>query len=166
MPDPVDPNDNDKQTFMQCVLGGQTWKKVYSLMDDQLAVTIRQLTPAEVDACFQQTHSERNRGLHPEPSDFYEQLLRYRMCLQLVDVRSGENLIPFPESMDTWEGVAVDPDPTTLPQIMKDVYAKVIHTESMNRILSTMTAKFNRLVSKLEVNVESPDFWKETKSPA
>lgn len=163
-PDDTEVTEPDKQTFLQATLGNVPWVKAFSLLNDQLHVTIRQLRPVEVDACYMQGHHEADTGKHKTAADFWEQVNRYRMVLQLTDLRSAQNITSFPNSLEDWGGKPEDPNPTTLPEILSQVYEKAIMTESVNRILFGTIQRFNRLVAKLEANVENSDFWKATDS--
>lgn len=163
--DSVEVTDEHKRNFLQAQLGGIPWQHVYSTLGGQLSITVRQLLAVEVDKVYTQVHAEHRRGTIQSPTDFWEQISRYRMCLQIVDVRSEQNLSEFPESYDAWGGELMVGDPTTLPQISAQVYNRVIHTESLHRILATTVATFNRLTARLEANVNRPDFWEPTGSP-
>jgi len=160
MTDGIEVLDSDKLSFLQATLGNVPWQRLFSLMNGNLQVTLRQLRPSEVDACFEQSFYERdNLGL--DQMSFLEQINRYRLVLQLVDVRSGDKLETFPHDLAGWGGGRENNNPTILPQILSQVYEKVMGTESINRILSLAVGNFNRLVMKLEANIENPDFWPE-----
>lgn len=164
MPDPVEPTAADKQSFLGAILGSKPWQRSYELLDGKLSITFRQLTPDEVDLCYTQVYAERRKGKVDTMMDFWEQLTRYRSCLQLVDFRSGEDLVRFPTSIEEWGG-ATSSEATPLPQIMQQIRSEVVKTESLQRIVSTTAARFNRLAAKLEANIETPDFWEATESP-
>ncbi len=157
--DAIEITEEDKITFLQATLGNIPWQKSYNLLNDQMSITVRQLQPEEVDACFQQVGFENQDGRLIDRMDFWEQLNRYRMVLQLADVRTGKHVEPFPDSLKEWEGKPEGEDPTTLPLVLKQVYERIIRTESINRILAQTVGRFNREVARLEANVENADFW-------
>jgi hypothetical protein len=164
LPDDIKITEADKRSFMQAILGSLPWQKTYSLLGDQLVLVIRQLNAAEVDACYSQTYHEQRKGAIENRMDFWEKINRYRMVLQLVSFRSGENLITMPESIEGWGGADETTEPTILPQIMQAVNADVLKSESLHRIVRSTVAEFNRLSAKLEVMVTRSDFWKATGS--
>lgn len=156
--DGVKVTEKDKLTFLQATLGNVPWQHLFSLMNNNLQVTFRQLRPAEVDACFSQSFYERDQqGL--DQMSFLEQINRYRLTLQLVDIRSAGKLETFPVDLAGWKGKPINNNPTVLPEVLGQVYDRVMGTESINRILSLSLGSFNRLVVKLEANIENPDFW-------
>lgn len=161
-PDSVEVTDGDKQRFLMASLGNQPFQRIYKLLNDSLIVTLRELRPPELDAIYRQVYSERQRNLIASPQDFFETLMRYRLCLQLVDLRTVERVVTFPDSLKAWGGDAVPPNPTTLPTILDKVTEDAIATESLQRMLGNLLSEFNRLVAKLEANSQTPDFWKGT----
>lgn len=172
--DPIEATDTDKHNFLQAVLGGINCQKIYELFDGAMQITVRQLTPFELDACYKQVYYENDKESFSTHFDFLEQVMRYRISLQIVDIRSTVGKIyDAPETLDEWSKKfpipveAVEegkeppkPSPTSLPQISKYVYYDVLKTESLVRIASKVVNEYNRLISKLEVMIDSSDFWK------
>lgn len=159
-----EPSREDIDSFLVATLGGKPWTKLYDLLGGKLQVHVRQLRPYEIDACYKQVHYEREKDDSMQLDAHWEQLMRYRLCLQLVEIRSGEDIASFPSELKDWQ---LDLEgPTQLPSIEKQVYAEAIPTESMNRIIASVIGKFSRTLGKLEVEVENPNFWNEASSPA
>lgn len=163
--DSVAVTDEDKNTFLIATLGGQPWQKSYDLFGGAMQVTVRMLRPYEVDECYKQARADQNKNLEDSYDEFLEMLMRYRLCLQLVDVRTGNDVKSFKSDLNEW-GALAESEVTLLPRITQSVYRQVIQTESVNRILSNVMGDFGRLVAKLEVQVENSDFWSGTSSPA
>jgi hypothetical protein len=162
MPDEVVPTDDDKRSFAQAILGGIRWKKDYSLLNGQLLLVVRQLAPAEVDACYSQTFHDQKNGRIENRLDFWETINRYRMMLQLVQFRSGENLVTLPEAIEEWGQGSSPAEPTALRDISATVNEQVLTSEALHRIVRSTIAEFNRLSAKLEVMVTRSDFWEAT----
>jgi hypothetical protein len=53
---------------------------------------------------------------------------------------------------------------TIVRQIRDYIYANVLRTETLVRLVAATVADFNRLVTKLEANAANPDFWEATSS--
>lgn len=157
---PVD--DADKRSFLAALLGGVNWKKSYSILGGSLEIVCRSLYGSEVDMCFKQAYLELQRGDLPGRPEFSEKVNRYRVMLQLVSLRSTAGMSHIlPENIADW---AVDSDLNNTPlfAIGEYFYSKVLTSETMYRVVCDEIMKFNRLLSKLEVNVENSDFWTGT----
>ena len=166
IPDTVEATDLDKQTFLQAILGNIPFEKCYDLMGGRLQLTVRTLTPEELDMCYRQCYVERRRGEIQTEKDFWERLMRNRYCLQLVDLRSGQMVHEMPRSLADWsKGQAADEgEDTLIKRIRLYLYETVFKTETIVRLVGSTVADFNRLVTKLEANAMNPDFWGATPS--
>jgi hypothetical protein len=164
--DPVIPTNRDKQVFLQATLGNIPFERAYELLGGKLQITVRSLRPEEIDACYKQAYLWRAQQETVNDRTFWEQLNRYRLCLQLVDVRSPDMVHEFPKTMQEWGTVPdnIPNGPTLLHYIHEEVYKTVLRTETLVRLAGAVTAQFNRLVSKLEANAANPDFWEATPS--
>ena len=142
-------------------------------MDGRIRLAFRSLSPAENDACFKAVDNlQTEMDTIFAPHEILERLLRYRMTLQLVlfetDCGSlNARLEEFPESLDDWDikenGNQLSPDkkvPIVEEQLHKEYFRNTFMLTSFGKKLS----EFNRLISKLEDNVDSPDFWKVEQS--
>jgi hypothetical protein len=179
----LEPSDTDKQKFLQALLGQIPFQKVYRLMDGKLSVTLRSLTPLELDSCFDQAYEDRKDGKLEAPDAYFEQINRYRVALQLVRIQAGEIVHVFPADTGKWMKKFEDEDPNCLstPEKTEEgeegaprkpvgtiadyVFSYVIKTESLNRIIGGLMGEFNSLLIKLEANAHSSDFWSTTRSP-
>jgi len=157
--DPIVPTIEDKQIFLQAVLGGIAFRKVYFLLGKQLEVRLRTLTPEELDLCWKQSALEFSQGKLATAMDRMNQALRYQCCLQITDVRTGDKQVALPESIQDYDVAGVPAGETPLPQIAAYVQEQALGTESRQRILSNTVMDFNRLVAKMEANAHTPDFW-------
>lgn len=160
---PVD--DVDKFVFVQSVLGGVPFQKVYKVLGGSLFVTLRSITPKEKDVIFKQTQKEAENNELLSPMERTEQILRYMLCLRIIKIE-GRNLShDLPDSLEGWitsfkeAGYDTDSQPP-LKLIADYLYENIIKTESMHRLLAGLSAEFARLLVKLEVNFQNPDFWK------
>lgn len=170
-PDIPEPEHIDKMSFLSTqVLGdGKPYLKEYLLMDGQLKLIFRTLTIAEVDACYQQANADRGTQDVQTQYDWEEKVNRYRLYLQLQRVQSSyldhdlpDGLSPSRNQNATafWDAQSDQEKPLLL--IEKYIMGKVLPTESMARIAMQTCARFNRLVSKLEAQVDNAPFWKAT----
>lgn len=154
--------EQDKEVFLQAVLGGIPFVKTYSCYGGRLQITIRTLTPAEIDLCFQQRMLDVNAERIKTQADELEILTRYRAALQIVEIRTDVNVQRFPRSLNDWVAqVPTDKtnEDTALPAIWKAFQTQACQNEMRHRSVMTSVFKFNQLVRRLEDNSANPDFW-------
>lgn len=152
----------DKEDFLLSFQNGLRFEKSYGMFGDTVDVRFRTLSPHEVDLCHRQSMLDWHQS---DPSvvtqmDRIERALRYQLCLQLLWVRSEGQVLEFPEQLSDWEGVPVPEGQTPLLAISEYMSENTFKTESRLRVFMRTMMGFNRLVTKLESNVENADFWK------
>jgi len=159
--DLVEISEADKQNFLAATLGNKPFQKLFELMNGQLQVTLRSLRHDEVDACYRQCYEDRKNQQIANSADFMEQLNRYRLCLQLVELRSGEDLVQFPETLAEWGSTG---DYRAMPMIFEQVFNEALSSETLMRLATKCMHKFNRILARLEANCDNPDFWEAAES--
>ena len=155
--DVVEVSESDKDVYAAARLGGRGFQKVYELLGGRLQITFRELYIYEIDACYRRCYLDRKAGKIVTASDFSEELHRYQLALQIAEIRGGEDLTQFPESLKEWG----DPgDDELLVRVRDKVFGEVLRTESMLRIVSGSLFHFRRLLARLEANADRPDFYR------
>jgi len=155
------------------VLGQKTFTQQYDLFGGKVIVRFRTLTTKEMDVIYNFVFKQRETGVITTIQDYWEKVNRYRLYLQLTHLSATDgsftHSLPDSYSRETnpyatefWQFPAYDPDVGYLEQIEEKILKEVLRTETIQRTISTYCARFNRLVSKLEVMIDSPDFWNET----
>jgi hypothetical protein len=157
--DPVAPTQQDIGDFLQSILGLKPFYKTYELFGGNLIVTIRSLTPSELDLCFRQLFTDTNLDRITTAMEEAERLARYRTCLQVQKVQGGEVNFEFPKTAEEWGLPTVDGE-TVLPNIWDKYSEQVNKSEIIHRTIMSVVGEFNQLVAKLEANSRNPDFWK------
>ena len=169
----AEPNQDEKMGFLHSVLGQKPFIQQYQLFGGQVVVRFRTLTTKEMDVIYNFVFKQRESGLITTIQDYWEKVNRYRLYLQLTYLSSTDgsftHTLPDSYSKETnphaeefWQFPAYDPELGYLDQIEEKILKDVLRTETIQRTISTYCARFNRLVSKLEVMIDNPDFWKET----
>jgi len=154
--DPIKPSAEDLESFVESTLALTPWQKCYSCLGGKLQVTIRQVSPAELDLCFNQVHSEQRANKTMDP---YEQLTRYKACMQLVDIRTTEWSADFPQSIEAWKQKIGDVE-SPLVAIQQYVYDRIFKSEGLHRIVGQLINDFELLAKRMEENVRNANFWK------
>ena len=172
-PTVVDPTSDEKMGFLHSVLGQKTFIQQYDLFGGKVVVRFRTLTTKEMDVIYNFVFKQRETGVITTIQDYWEKVNRYRLYLQLAHLSATDgsftHTLPDSYSRETnpyatefWQFPAYDPETGYLEQIEEKVLTEVLRTETIQRTISTYCARFNRLVSKLEVMIDSSDFWSET----
>ena len=161
-----EPDLEDRHRYLESVLGQAAFQKHYKLLGGKMSVVFRELSPIEVDLCYKQAHLLRRAGKIDSYEDFFEMLQRYRLALQLVELRTPDIVHNFPLTAEAWGETCNEPietvDGTILPQIVEALYGEIIKTETMGTMLGKELARFNRLLAKLEANAHNENFWSTT----
>jgi len=170
-PDIPEPDYTEKMGFLstQMLGDGKPFVKVYELLGGNLKLTFRTLTIREVDACYRQANLDRDRGDVESQFDWTEKVNRYRLYLQLQRVQSdnfdhdlpdGLSKLTNPNAEAFWEFPEDEEQPLRL---IENFYLEnVLSSESLCRIAQQHCGRFNRLVAKLEAQVDNDSFWKAT----
>ena len=168
LPDEPEPPLDEKQAFLQAILGEIPFVKEYHLLGGALTVVFRTLATREIDACFDQCFSEKSTRKITNDMDFFERLNRHRLHLQLQRMRSDQFDHDLPDGLDVtrnpnatayWE---TDQNARPLEQIEEYMLKNVLKNESIVRIMQQQCNRFNRLVARLEALTANTDFWKPT----
>jgi hypothetical protein len=156
--DDVEVTDVDKINFTQTLLGLIPFSKEYTGLGHRMFIHIRSLTVEEADMCFRQVFTDRQKGRTVNAAEDAENLVRYKLVLQLVSIMGpGLNKI-MPTTWKDWGVTPTEGDTALIP--IWDKFQKEIDTnETIHRLLVGNLIKFNRLVQKLEDNIDNPDFW-------
>lgn len=165
-----------KIAFLHCLLGQKPFTHRYELFNGAASVIFRTLTLDEVEAVYAQTFADEKAGKFPTPADYWEQLNRYRLFLQLQQFRAtgpdgvfhdlpdGLSRETNPEAKVTWQDGNEPPEigQTLLPMIQAHVAGKVLRQEALFRIVHTRCNEFNRMAARMEAMADNADFWKPT----
>ena len=183
-----EPESQDKQGFLQSVLGLKVFSKTYTLLGGALQLTFRSLTVKELDALYSAAFAAQKTGLITIAADYYEYLNRLRLCLQLQKISSTRSALHIslppgltrsanPHAAGFWDEFLAEKQKAAgaenssdswdlLTQVQQYVMSEALSTESLQRVVTHACANFNRLVVKLEACVDDANFWNETAPPS
>jgi len=186
MPVIPEPSQFEKLGFLQMLLGQKVFSKKYLLYSGHLRLTLRSLTLREIDALYEETFRAKRMGIIATDNDFYEYLNRLRLNLQIVSLSAQNSALHItlpnglskethPNAESFWDVFlaeknrakkATENSLTLVEQIRDYILSDVLPTEHLHRIASHTCNKFNRLVVKMEVCVDDPNFMNEIEQPA
>ena len=170
----AEPTYDEKMGFLHSVLGQKTFTHQYELFGGRVIVRFRTLTTKEMDVIYNQVFQQRETGEISTIQDYWEKVNRYRLYLQLTYLSAVDgsftHTLPDGYSSETnphaesyYDFEPANPDDSYLAEIEKHVLEEVLRTETIQRSINTMCARFNRLVGKLEAMIDNSDFWEATK---
>lgn len=173
LPTIAEPTYDEKMGFLHSVLGQKTFVHQYSIFGDHVIVRFRTLTTKEMDIIYRQVFAERETGEITTIQDYWEKVNRYKLYLQLTYLAAVDgsftHILPEgyspeanPHASECYKYKPDNPDHSYLPQIESHVLEDVLRTETIQRSVNTICARFNRLVAKLEAMIDNSDFWTAT----
>lgn len=158
--DVADVTDEDKINFLQALLGLQPFSKSYTVFGGRLRITVRTLLPHEADLCFRQLYLDRTHARTKNSAEEAECLARYKSSIQVTSVVGPGIMYTGPENIS--QRIAAhedDTETTVMSTLWQEFSQRVDTTETMHRLLLGTVLKFDRLVKRLEDNVDNTDFW-------
>lgn len=156
--------EQDKTDFIQSILGGIRFKKVYELYGGRLKITFRTLTTAESDMAYKQLLVDAQNDLQSkilgDTSFYWRTLMAYRAVIAVEKIESENNIIEIPpvDEIEVEEGSYSRPN-TKLFALFDDLVAQIMPSEMLRNTVSHLYTEFQALVEKMQAMAESKDFW-------
>lgn len=166
------PTEEDKTAYLDAWLGLRQFTKQYSIMQGRITMELRTISPSERDACFIAAEREAKAlGLVDDNPLRMNNVLRaqhYMLAVQLTHFKSAQHDYEFPESLSDWPMPANKPgDP--VPQLsdraeaaMAWMQEHIIKSDSVLRLLWSISLRFGRLILNLEAASNDADFMQAT----
>lgn len=158
--------DADKFDFVQSVLSGGRFKKVYKLFGDRLKIVFRTLTTFESDMAYKQIITDAQKDIHTKAigdSAFYwRTLMAYRSIMAIERVESDSNIVEVPPISEIECDAPKLPD-TKVSVLFDSLVEQIMPNEALRNAISHTYTEFNALCEKLQSMAESKDFWNAIK---
>jgi hypothetical protein len=159
-PDPSEPDDDDKRTYLMAALAGPGHRFVREsvLLGGKIKVSYRELTGNEADAALTQIADDVRKGRVVGDGEWWQRLMDYRMtqALGYIDVQGVGRVH---EGVDLDDIESDDGNPTPYPALVGHLLDSVLYSESIRRAVGQGFMRFQRLCEKLEANADEPSFW-------
>lgn len=161
----VEISDGDKLDFVQSILGGKRFKKVYSIFGGALNITFRTLTTAESDMAYKQIILDAQNDVQSkiigDTSFYWKTLMSYRctMAVERLDSSQGITEIPPIDEIEADPEKAKGSLNTKVYHLFDDLVEQIMPTELMRNTITHLYTEFQSLCEKLQVMAESKDFW-------
>jgi len=154
------PTDMDIRVYMQAVLGGQRFRKDYSVLADQMQITFRGLTPAEGQLARVTAMADASDGT---VYDYTMRLLQYRMTMSIERIqKAGQSPIAMTPLLDT---CTLEKGPQKLRELQNWLDHRVHVTEEGRQTVADAWTEFNGVMNVLQSRARDPDFFAGAVTP-
>lgn len=160
----VEITDFDKEAFMAVTLGGERFKKSFSLLGDRYSVTFRGLFAEENTIIHHQLLLDQKDGDFLSDTEWFLRMFEYRLTCSIESVEV-KNQIPRPipelHAVNDLELPNKSDDKTKAPLVRLREYVlnDLLKSELTRRMVGTEFRRFQRLYEALEAMAVEPSFW-------
>lgn len=160
----VEITDFDKEAFMAVTLGGERFKKSYSLLNDRYSVTFRGLFAEENTIIHHQLLLDQKDGHFVTDTEWFLRLFEYRLACSIARVEIKNQIPrPIPELHDVKDmslpNKTDDKSKESLIRLREYVLNDLLKTELTRRMVGNQFRQFQRLYEALEAIAVDPSFW-------
>ena len=156
--DVINPSDDDKRAFVQAILGGQRFRKNYTVFGGKIAFTLRTLLPSESAMALFQLDSDCDTRRVLTQAQYIRYLQDYRLAMGLEMLhRDGK----APVQLQAVKEIQFDNNQysTVLPQLTEYIQDQLFANDHVRHVIGMHWAEFQRLTELMEVRAEDSDFW-------
>jgi hypothetical protein len=156
--------DFDKEAFVAITLGGERFKKTFSLLKDKYSITLRSLLAEENTIIHHQLLLDQKDGDFLSDTEWYLRMFEYRLACSIAQIEVlGQLQRPIPELSEV-SGMQLpnktdDKQKSALLRLREYVLNDQLKSELTRRLVSTQFRQFQRLYEALEAMALEPNFW-------
>ena len=160
----VEVTDFDKEAFIAITLGGERFKKTFSLLKDKYTITLRSLLAEENTIIHHQLLLDQKDGDFLSDTEWYLRMFEYRLACSIAQIEvDGKLTRPIPELSDIANmelpNKNDDKQKSALVRLREYVLNDQLKSELTRRLVSTQFRQFQRLYETLEAMALEPNFW-------
>jgi hypothetical protein len=160
----VEVTDFDKEAFIAITLGGERFKKTFSLLKDKYMITLRGLLAEENTIIHHQLLLDQKDGDFLSDTEWYLRMFEYRLACSIAQIEvDGKLMRPIPELSDVASmelpNKNDDKQKSALVRLREYVLNDQLKSELTRRLVSTQFRQFQRLYEALEAMALEPNFW-------
>lgn len=159
----VEITDVDKQNFVASTLGGQRFRKVFSLFGGKMLVTFKTILADENNLIHRQLILDQEDKSVVTVDEWFLRLFEYRLACSLDRITDdkGKPIAIVPEITELpFKPPPDKPLQTPINNLLMYVNTKVLAHEVTRRLVGSHLRQFQRLVEALEAIAADPSFWK------
>ena len=160
----VEITEFDKETFVAITLGGERFKKTYTLLKDKYVITFRGLLAEENTIIHHQLLLDQKDGDFLSDTEWFLRMFEYRLACSIAKIEiEGQIPRPIPELSEV-VGMQLpnktdDKQKTALVRMREYVLNDQLKSELTRRLVSAQFRQFQRLYEALEAMALEPNFW-------
>lgn len=154
----------DKESFVAITLGGERFKKTYSLLKGKFSVTFRGLMAEENTLIHHQLLLDQKDGDFLSDTEWFLRMFEYRLACSIASIDIRDQLPrPIPELAEVagteLPNKSDDKAKTSLVRLREYVLNDVLKSELTRRLVGGQFRLFQRLTESLEAMALDPNFW-------
>jgi hypothetical protein len=160
----VEITEFDKETFVAITLGGERFKKTYTLLKDKYVIVFRGLLAEENTIIHHQLLLDQKDGDFLSDTEWFLRMFEYRLACSIANIEiDGQIPRPIPELSEV-AGMQLpnktdDKQKTSVMRLREYVLNDQLKSELTRRLVSTQFRQFQRLYEALEAMALEPNFW-------
>lgn len=158
LPYEVEVTDAAKNGWAVSLIGRKRFNWEVSLLGGRIQVVFRTLTAREGNMILQQLGNDQDAGELRNAQMLLERMQEYRYAMG-THVVYYDGVPAGPPLPDNIDDVKVDGGITAVRAITDRMNNKIVTDESLRRAVAAKYQQFQRLVEKLEVLADDPDFF-------
>lgn len=160
----VEITEFDKEAFVAITLGGERFKKMYTLLKDKYVITFRGLLAEENTLIHHQLLLDQKDGDFLSDTEWFLRMFEYRLACSIERIAvEGQIPRPFPELAEVREmqlpNKTDDKQKSDLVRLRAYVLNDQLKSELTRRLVSAQFRQFQRLYESLEAMALEPNFW-------
>lgn len=154
----------DKEAFVAITLGGERFKKTYTILNGKYAIRFRSLLAEENTAIHHQLLLDQRKEEFLSDTEWFLRLFEYRLACSVELVAVDNKPIGMGPELDDVASMQLptkhdDKEKTALIRLRNYVVVDLLKSEVTRRLVGNQFRHFQRLCETLEAMALEPNFW-------
>jgi hypothetical protein len=160
----VDVTESDKEAFVAITLGGERFKKTYTLLNGKYAIRFRSLLADENTAIHHQLLLDQRKEEFLSDTEWFLRMFEYRLACSVDIVLVNDKPTGIVPELDAVPNTELptkydDKEKPALVRLRNYVIVDLLKSEVTRRLVGTQFREFQRLCEALEAMALEPNFW-------
>jgi hypothetical protein len=160
----VEVTEADKEAFVAITLGGERFKKTYTILNGKYAVRFRSLQAEENTAIHHQLLLDQRKEEFLSDTEWFLRMFEYRMACSVEVVAVNDKPIGLVPELDDVPAAELpskhdDKEKPALIRLRNYVVVELLKSEVTRRLVGSQFRQFQRLCETLEAMALEPNFW-------
>jgi hypothetical protein len=160
----VDVTEADKEAFVAITLGGERFKKTYTILNGKYAVRFRSLQAEENTAIHHQLLLDQRKEEFLSDTEWFLRMFEYRLACSVEVVAVNDKPVGLVPELDDVPAAELpskhdDKEKPALIRLRNYVVVELLKSEVTRRLVGSQFRQFQRLCETLEAMALEPNFW-------